>query len=123
MGMQTKHFASNIPYKKVQKNGEEIQVYCGKEIKHTVLSDKELRAIDLDIGYINTIYSYDDNYKQSKEWQYNYNDASIAMLNKELANSKMYIELEEQSTKFYNKLTEFRSGDKMISLLDVPVSE
>ena len=118
--MQTKHFATNIPYKKTLKNGEEEQVYCGKEIKHTVLTDKDLRAIDLDIGYINSMYLYDEDYRPSKDWHYNYNDASLMVLGKELTNNKFYMELEEQDTKFYNRLMEFKSGDKVISLIDTP---
>lgn len=123
MGMQTKHFATNIPYKKTLKNGEEEQVYCGKEIKHTVLTDKDLRTIDLDIGYINSMYLYDENYRPSKDWHYNYNDASLMVLGKELTNNKFYMELEEQDTKFYNRLMEFKSGDRVISLIDTPAEE
>lgn len=119
LNMQTKHFATNIPYKKVSKSGEEIQVYCGKEIKHTVLSDKDLRAIDLEIGYLKNQYKYDDNYRPSKGWHYNYDDASILMLASSLKNNNLYYELEEQRTKFYNRITEFKSGDKNISLMDV----
>ena len=113
MGMQTKHFASNIPYKKVQKNGEEIQVYMGDEIKHIVLTDKELRDIDLKIGYINNIYQYDEKYQLSKKNHYNYNDASLAMLSHELKGNKLYIDMEEKNTRFYHRLAEVElDGEK-----------
>ncbi len=118
MNMQTRHFATNIPYKKQAKSGEEIQVYCGEEIHHTVLGDKELRDVDLKIGYIKNQYRYDSNYRQSKEWHYNYDDAAISMLTAALKNNNLYYELEEQSTKFYNRVTEFKSGDRTISLLE-----
>ena len=104
MGMQTRHFGSNIPYKKIQKDGKEIQVYNGPEICHTVLSDEELRKIDIDIGYIRNIYNFDENYRKTKKSNYNYNDAALALLTQELKNNKLYIELEEQSTSFYNLL-------------------
>lgn len=118
MNMQTRHFATNIPYKKATKSGEEIQVYCGDEIKHTVLSDKELRSIDMDIGYIKNKFRLDDDFRPTKEWHYNYGDAAISMLSNELKNNMLYYELEEQNTKFYSKITEFKSGDRTISLLD-----
>lgn len=118
MNMQTRHFATNIPYKKQAKSGKEIQVYCGEEIHHTVLGDKELRDIDLKIGYIKNQYRYDSNYRQSKEWHYNYDDAAISMLTAALKSNNLYYELEEQSTKFYNRVTEFKSADRTISLLE-----
>ena len=118
-GMQTRHFASNIPYKKVQKNGEEVQVYQGPEIKHTVLKDKELREIDKKIGYINSLYNYDEDYRPSKGYQYNYNDASLAMLTQELKSNKLYIELEERSTRFYGRLLEVEIDGKKKSLYDI----
>lgn len=115
MNMQTRHFASSIPYTKVQKNGEVIQVYCGKEIKHTVLDDEQLREIDEKIGYLRNQYHYDSDYQMTKKWFYNYDDAAIAMLVNELKNNKLYYDLECQSTRFYTKLMEFRNGDKEIS--------
>ena len=65
--MQTRHFATNIPYRKMAKNGDIIQVYSGDEIEHTVLSDAELRELDMKVGYIKHKYNYDENYyKQYK---------------------------------------------------------
>ncbi|MGN1371941.1 MAG: hypothetical protein ACI4XM_06690 [Candidatus Coprovivens sp.] len=122
MGMQTRHFATNIPYKKHTKSGEEIQVYCGKEIHHTVLTDKELRDIDLNIGYIRNQYKYDEEYRPSKDWHYNYGDAALMMLNSSLKNNNLYYELELQSTKFYNRITEFKSNNKTISLIDTKLN-
>ncbi len=118
MNMQTRHFAGNIPYKKVNKNGEEIQVYYGDEIHHTVLSDKELRAIDIDIGYLKYKYQYDENYRLTKEWHYNYDDAALAMLSTDLKSNNLYYELEEQNSKFYIRATEFKSGDRKINFME-----
>ena len=73
----------------------------------------------MEIGYLKNQYKYDDNYRPSKGWHYNYDDASILMLASSLKNNNLYYELEEQRTKFYNRLTEFKSGDKNISLMDV----
>lgn len=116
MGMQTKHFATNIPYTKTQKNGNVIQVYCGDEIKHTVLKDEQLRKIDVNIGYLKNYYNYDENYRLSNNVSLNYTDAAIAMLANELKGNKLYYDIEIQNTRFYKKLMEFRSADKELSL-------
>lgn len=116
MGMQTKHFATNIPYTKTQKNGNVIQVYCGDEIKHTVLKDEQLRRIDMNIGYLKNYYNYDENYRLSNNVSLNYTDAAIAMLANELKGNKLYYDIEIQNTRFYKKLMEFRSADKELSL-------
>lgn len=116
MGMQTRHFATNIPYTKTQKNGNVIQVYCGDEIKHTVLKDEQLRKIDVNIGYLKNYYNYDENYRLSNNVSLNYTDAAIAMLANELKGNKLYYDIEIQNTRFYKKLMEFRSADKELSL-------
>ncbi len=116
MGMQTKHFASNIPYTKTQKNGKVIQVYCGEEIKHTVLSDAQLREVDKNVGYLKYYYNYDESYRLSKDISLNYTDADINMLASELKSNKLYYDIEIQNTRFYRKLMEFRNGDKELSL-------
>lgn len=116
MGMQTKHFASNIPYTKTQKKGKVIQVYCGEEIKHTVLSDEQLRVVDKNIGYLKNYYNYDENYRLSKNISLNYTDADINMLSNEFKGNRLYYDIEIQNTRFYKKLMEFRSGDKELSL-------
>ena len=121
--MQTRHFATNIPYRKMAKNGDIIQVYCGDEIEHTVLSDAELRELDMKVGYIKHKYNYDENYKRTDEVHYNYDDAALHMLNNELKSNKLYMELEGYDTHFYKRLTEFKNGDKVISFCDTPKDE
>lgn len=123
MGMETRHFATNIPYRKMAKNGEIIQVYCGDEIKHTVLDSKTLREVDTKIGYIKTQYNYDEDYKKTNDYHYNYEDAAIHMLSNELKSNKLYMEIEGYNTYFYRKLTDFRNGDKHISFCDTPKDE
>lgn len=123
MDMQTRHFGTNIPYRKMAKNGDFIQVYCGDEIKHTVIDDKTLRDIDIKLGYIKSKYNYDENYRKSSDWHYNYEDAALLMLSNELKSNKLYLELETYTTSFYRKLTEFRNGDKVISFGETPKDE
>ena len=45
MNMETKHFASDIPYKR-NYNGKIMQVYKGEEIKHSTISRDKLKEID-----------------------------------------------------------------------------
>ena len=123
MNMQTRHFATNIPYKKVSKSGEVIQVYCGDEIRHTVLDDKTLRDVDIEIGYIKNRYNYDENYKKTDDVHLNYDDAALHMLNNEMKSNKMYMEQEIHNTFFYRSLTEFKNGDKVISFGETPKDE
>lgn len=123
MNMQTRHFATNIPYKKVSKTGEVIQVYCGDEIKHTVLDDKTLREVDMKIGYIKNMYNYNEEYKKTSDYHYNYEDAAIQMLTNELKSNKLYMEMEIYNTSYYRKLTHFKNGDKVISFCDTPKDE
>ena len=123
MNMQTRHFATNIPYKKVSKTGEVIQVYCGDEIKHTVLDDKTLREVDMKIGYIKNKYNYNEDYRRTDDYHYNYDDAALYMLSNELKSNKLYMEMECYNTSFYRKLTEFKNGDKVISFVDTPKDE
>lgn len=65
--MPTKHFANYIEYKRLnKKTGKYEQVYEGKEIIPTILSDEELKKIDEKIGYL---HSYTIN-KNKKELTY-----------------------------------------------------
>ena len=122
MGMETRHFASNIPY--TRKMGDrEVQVYQGEEIKPTVLDKKTLREIDVKIGYLKNLYYYDEKYRSTREPHYNYGDAGLYLLSSELSSNKLYNELEEQSTYFYNKLIEFDTDERHISLVETPIDD
>ena len=122
MGMETRHFASNIPYTR-NMGDREVQVYQGEEIKPTVLDKKTLRDIDIKIGYLKNKYNYDEKYRSTKESHYNYGDASLYMLSSDLSSNKLYNELEEQNTYFYSKLIEFDTDERHISLMETPMSE
>ena len=122
MGMETRHFASNIPYKR-QIGDREVQVYQGEEIKPTVLDKKTLREIDMKIGYLKNKYNYDDKYRTTTESYYNYADASLYMLSSDLISNKLYNDLEGQGTYFYNRLIEFDVDDKHISLIETPIEQ
>lgn len=121
-GMETRHFAANIPYKR-KYGDKEMQIYQGDEIKPTLIDRHTLKEIDRKIGYLRNQYNLDDQYKQSSEYDYNYDDASIYMLNNELVSNKLYTELMRQNTPFYRGVTEFKNGDKTISFIDTPIDE
>ena len=57
MNMETRHFASNIPYIR-DFGSKKMQVYKGEEIKPSSISRDELQKIDIEIGYIKRKYLY-----------------------------------------------------------------
>ena len=112
-GMETRHFAANIPYKRMYGN-KEMQIYQGEEIIPSLIDKHTLKNIDRKIGYLKNQYNLDENYKQSSIYDYNYDDAAMYLLNNELVSNKLYLELMRQNTPFYKGLTEFRNGDKFM---------
>lgn len=106
MNMDTRHFASDIPYKR-NYNGKIMQIYKGEEIKHSVLSREELKEIDIAIGYINQYYHYNDKAQLDKEWFLQYSNASLYILRDKLRDNKLFYELEIQETTFYKSLITF----------------
>lgn len=102
-GMETKHFGDNISYKKVI-NGEEIQVYEGEEIKHTVIPRDKLKQVDIDIGYIRNYYSYHDEAYVVNHYELNYDDIGLLMVRDALRGNRYYYELEIYNTPFYKNL-------------------
>ena len=103
MGMETHHFGDNISYKKTI-NGQEIQVYEGEEIHHTVISREKLKQVDIDIGYIKNYYSYHDETYVVNHYELNYDDISLLMVRDALRGNRFYYELEIYDTPFYNDL-------------------
>ena len=71
MNMETKHFASNIPYIR-DFGSKKMQVYKGEEIKPSFISRNELKEIDIAIGYIKNEYLYNDKYQKGKQWKKKY---------------------------------------------------
>ena len=63
MNMETRHFASNIPYIR-DFGSKKMQVYKGEEIKPSSISRDELQKIDIEIGYIKRKYLYNDKYQR-----------------------------------------------------------
>ncbi len=123
MGMETKHFAVHIPYKKELSDGTTIQIYEGEEIKHTVLSREQLKDIDTDINYIKEYYKYNEANQISKEWNLHYGNASLNMLRDCCRGNKLFYELEIDETDFINHLMCFEGEEgKKISFYDTPFS-
>lgn len=118
LNMETRHFASDIPYKR-NYNGKVMQIYKGNEIKHSVISRKRLKEIDISIGYIKNYYNYNDS-----EWSLGYDDVSLYILKENLRNNKLFYELEKYQTSFYKDLIEFEGDNhKKISLTYDKVSK
>jgi hypothetical protein len=118
MNMATKHFGTNISYKK-EYNGNLIQVYKGEEIKHSVISEDELKKIDIAIGYIKKYYKYNDKFQNDNNWFLQYDNASLYMLRDALLNNKLFYDLEKEQTDFFKNLFNFEGeNNRKISLLD-----
>lgn len=107
MNMETKHFASNIPY--IRDFGlKKMQVYKGEEIKPSCISRNELKEIDIAIGYIKKEYLYNDKYQKTNQWEKNYDNASFSMLKNEMKDNKLFYELALHKSSFYQFCTNFK---------------
>ena len=107
MDMETKHFASNIPY--IRDFGlKKMQVYKGEEIKPSFISRNELKEIDIAIGYIKKEYLYNDKYQKTNQWEKNYDNASFSMLKNEMKDNKLFYELALHKSSFYQFCTNFK---------------
>ena len=118
IGKQTSHFASDIPYIQTiiieQENGEKIkqvvQSYEGEEIKHTVLSEDEIRAIDERIGYKFTNYNGNQIYA----------DELFDILEKHYKTSKKklndgeYLDIVRCETPFYYDMCKLLNGESTL---------
>ncbi len=123
MGMETKHFAVNMPYIKELNDGSKIQVYEGEEIKHTVIDYDYMKQIDIEIGYVKDYYKYDESSQATKEWNLQYSNSSLHMLRDAIRGNRLFYELEIEKSDFYNKLINFKgySGEE-ISFYDAKLS-
>lgn len=106
MGDETRNFGSDIPYYR-NYSGVERQIYKGNEIKHKVISREELKKIDLKLGYIDTMYPYNDMAQNNGVYNYQYNNASFYMVRDYMKNNSFYYEILEEDTIFYNSLRNF----------------
>ena len=113
MNMETKHFASNIPYIR-DFGSKKMQVYKGEEIKPSCISREELKKIDIAIGYIKNEYLYNDKYQKGKQWEKNYDNASISMLKSEIRDNKLFYELALQNSSFYLDCTNFKGENAQL---------
>lgn len=117
MNMETRHFGSNIPYKR-DFNGNLFQVYKGDEINHSVISRERLKEIDTAIGYLKSYYRYNDRNQEDKEWFMQYDNAALYMLRDHLRDNKLYYSMEITETDFYKDLTEFYGeNNRLISFV------
>lgn len=123
MGMETKHFGVNIPYRKILPDGSQVQVYEGEEIKHRVLSPERLKEIDIEIHYIKDYYRYNNASQVTKDWNPQYFNAGFHMLRDSMRGNRLFYELEIEKSHFMEKVMNFE-GDKgrKISFYDDKVS-
>ncbi len=118
--MKTHHFGVNIPYIKTLSNGSKEQVYEGEEIKHNVLSEDELREIDIEIGYLKSFYNLDNNGNPTKDARLQYEDSSFDILRKELAGNKLFYNYISQKSRFYQNTYYIKNiGDQEVTLSDL----
>lgn len=123
MGMETKHFAVNIPYVKELTDGTLVHVYEGEEIKHSVLSFDQLKKVDTEIKYIKDYYRYDESNQVSKEWNLQYSNASLNMLRDSVRGNKLFNDLEIGRTDFHNNLMTFEGENgRLVSFYEEPIS-
>ena len=123
-GMKLHHFASKIPYKKRNKDGVLEQLYEGEEIKPSLLTEEETRAIDKEIGYLKYYYEYNDKKQKVDDFTLQYGDAAFLMLKERIKNNKWYHEILAEHTNFYNSLYNFINKDnKILSLDDVTLDD
>lgn len=113
MNMDTRHFGAHIPYTR-DYNGNILQIYKGKELNHSVISRKELKNIDIAIGYINNYYHYNDNMQLNDEWFLQYDSAALYMLKDSLRNNRLFYELEITDSLFFNSLINFDDNSKFM---------
>ena len=109
--MKTEHFANNIEYKRINKNGEiEIQ-YKGPEIKHTFLDEKELAEIDKKIGYA-VPYTFTD--KDGKQKNYDgYDNVFIENLRVFVRKNNYIMEL-GYDTNFFKDIMSYNVNNMLI---------
>lgn len=108
--MKTEHYANNITYTRTNKNGEEEIQYKGPEIKHTVLSDEELRRIDEKIGYI-IPYTVKEGNKQKK--YDGYDNIFIENLRNYVRKNNYLMELGYE-TKFFKDIMAYSVNNMLI---------
>ena len=118
MNMETRHFASNIPYIR-DFGSKKMQVYKGEEIKPSSISRDELQKIDIEIGYIKRKYLYNDKYQRENSWNYHYDNASFSMLKNEMHDNKLFYELAMKKSPLYKKYATFKGeNNKAISFFE-----
>ena len=123
MNMETRHFASNIPYIR-DFGSKKMQVYKGEEIKPSSISRDELQKIDIEISYIKREYLYNDKYQKGNNWKKNYDNAAFSMLKNEMNNNKLFYEIALQKSSFYQTCTNFKGENgKSISFTQDDLSK
>ena len=119
-GMKTQHFGVNIPYYKTLSDGSKQQVYEGEEIKHTVLSEEELKEIDIEVGYLKSYYKIDNNNNSSKDFYLQYEDSAFELLKAQLSGNRLYYNLRCQLSPFYKTVypIKYKNGTEY-DLIDI----
>ena len=118
-GLRTRHFASNIPYYRIDINGEKHQTYEGECINHTVIDNEKIKEIDIFLGYLNTYTRNNDDGNPSLDWKLQYVDAIFGNIKRFLRNNDWYYQMEAEETSLYKKLTVFSATTgKEISLFN-----
>lgn len=106
-GLKTRHFATNIPYYRIDKFGNKVQTYEGEAINHSLLSDEEIRKIDSYLEYLNSYYQYGPTGNPKKEYTLQYDDVAFYIIKQYLRKNEWYYSIIEEENDIYNELMEF----------------
>ena len=112
IGKKTSHFANDIIYEtkvvETDENGNEVERtvhrYNGDEIKHSVMSDKEIASLDETIGYQSNIVQEKDELNRS------YTDVIFDMLAAAYKCNDRYYQIVSSETQFYYDLCNLLNG-------------
>ena len=114
IGKKTSKFAYEIKYHidndYMDGNNFGKQYYEGDEVKYSVLSDEEIRKLDLEIGYVQNQVMHEDG-NVSLE----YTDYFYKMIEEAYKNNKDYIDYVAHTTVFYNIISRLLNGNKTLN--------
>lgn len=114
IGKKTSKFAYEIKYHidndYMDGNNFGKQYYEGDEVEYSVLSDEEIRKLDLEIGYVQNQVMHEDG-NVSLE----YTDYFYKMIEEAYKNNKDYIDYVAHTTVFYNIISRLLNGNKTLN--------
>lgn len=102
--LKTRHFANNIDYYRIGKDGKKYQVYKGPKINHTVLDDEHIEWLDESIEYIKP---YTVKRKNQEKYYSGYNNIFLENL-RTYCKMNNYIIEREYDTGFFKDIMNYK---------------